>query len=128
MSKPIRGVQVVGALVMAGVMWGTGEPVQAQVSVQITPPHIVVPGPPPSPGHIWIERRRRWDGRRYVWVPGHWERRHSGYWQERRARHWERERWREARRWERRDWREERRRERWREARRRERERRDDDD
>jgi len=28
----------------------------------------------PGPGYIWLEGYQRWDGGRYVWVPGHWER------------------------------------------------------
>lgn len=79
--------------VVTGLL-GVMSPAQAQVSIQI--------GPPPSRHHVWVPERRVWNGRRHVYVPGRWERRH--------ARRWERERWREQRRAERRErWREERR-------------------
>ena len=26
----------------------------------------------PGPGHIWIAGFQRWNGSRYVWVPGYW--------------------------------------------------------
>ncbi|MDR3750277.1 MAG: YXWGXW repeat-containing protein [Terracidiphilus sp.] len=48
----------------------------AQVSIRIGPPPVVVerPGPPPERGFVWINGYQRWDGGRYVWVPGHYER------------------------------------------------------
>lgn len=48
----------------------------AQVYVRIGPPAAVVerPGPPPQRGFVWIGGYQRWDGGRYVWVPGHYER------------------------------------------------------
>jgi hypothetical protein len=69
----------------------------AQIVVRIgpPPPRVVetVP-PPPGPGYAWHGGYHRWDGQRYVWVPGryervpyehahwvdgHWDRRHGGY-------------------------------------------------
>jgi len=51
-------------------------PSNAQVSIRIGPPPVVVerPGPPPDRGYVWIGGYQRWDGGRYVWVPGHYER------------------------------------------------------
>ena len=48
----------------------------AQVVIRIGPPPVVVehPGPPPERGFIWIGGYHRWDGARYVWTPGHYER------------------------------------------------------
>jgi YXWGXW repeat-containing protein len=48
----------------------------AQVVIRIGPPPVIVehPGPPPERGFIWIGGYHRWDGERYVWVPGHYER------------------------------------------------------
>ena len=48
----------------------------AQVVIRIGPPPVVVerPGPPPERGFVWIRGYQRWDGGRYVWVPGHYER------------------------------------------------------
>jgi hypothetical protein len=47
----------------------------AQVVVRGGPPPPVVverPGPPLHPGWVWTGGFYRWDGRRYVWMPGHW--------------------------------------------------------
>ncbi|WP_263357316.1 hypothetical protein [Acidicapsa ligni] len=48
----------------------------AQVVVQIRPPAPVYErrGRPPGVGYIWIGGYQRWDGRRYVWTPGRWDR------------------------------------------------------
>lgn len=47
----------------------------AQVVVRIGPPRPIyerVP-PPPRPGLAWHAGYHRWDGYRYVWVPGVYE-------------------------------------------------------
>lgn len=46
----------------------------AQVVIAVRPPVAIVerPGPPPSRLHIWVAGYHQWDGRRYVWVPGHY--------------------------------------------------------
>jgi hypothetical protein len=48
----------------------------AQVYVRVGPPPVVVehPGPPPGVGFVWIPGYHRWDGGRYVWVPGRYDR------------------------------------------------------
>lgn len=48
----------------------------AQVYVRVGPPAPIVErrGPPPEHGFVWIDGYQRWDGHRYVWVPGRWER------------------------------------------------------
>jgi hypothetical protein len=70
----------------------------AQVVVRIGPPapvHEVVPPPPHEhPDWAWHAGYHRWDGNRYVWVPGvyeqpphpharwvagHWDHHHDGY-------------------------------------------------
>lgn len=47
----------------------------AQVVVRVGPPAPIVerPGPPPHAGYVWIAGYHRWDGGRYVWVPGRYE-------------------------------------------------------
>ncbi len=48
-------------------------PANAQVYVRIGPPPPVVerrPPPPRGPGMVWVAGYHRWDGQRYVWVPG----------------------------------------------------------
>jgi opacity protein-like surface antigen len=61
----------------------------AQVVVRIGPPAPVVErrGPAPGAGFVWIGGYHRWDGGRYVWVPGRWDRPpHPGA-------HWVEHRW-----------------------------------
>ena len=89
----------IASLVMAFVVTGllaVMNPAQAQVSIRI--------GPPPSRHHVWVPERRVWNGRRYVYVPGHWERRQAQRWERERRREERRaerqERRREERRWE----------------------------
>ena len=49
-------------------------------------PRIWIPAPPPAPivevrpvapsgRHVWVDGYHRWDGARFVWAPGRWERR-----------------------------------------------------
>lgn len=49
---------------------------QVGVVVRVGPPAAVVehPGPRPHEGYVWIAGYHRWDGARYVWVPGRWDR------------------------------------------------------
>ncbi|SNT07566.1 YXWGXW repeat-containing protein [Granulicella rosea] len=52
---------------------------QAQIVVRIgpPPPRVVETVPPPPPEHrdwAWHAGYHRWDGNRYVWVPGAYER------------------------------------------------------
>jgi len=46
----------------------------AEVIVQIAPPAAIVEvrPTPPSRRYVWIAGYHRWDGGRYVWVPGSW--------------------------------------------------------
>jgi WXXGXW repeat (2 copies) len=48
----------------------------AEVVVRIAPPHAIVEHRSPSPGrdYVWIGGFHNWDGNRYVWVPGRWDR------------------------------------------------------
>ena len=49
----------------------------AQVVVRTAPPppvHVGVIGRSPGAGYVWTEGYHRWNGNRYVWVPGHWVR------------------------------------------------------
>lgn len=61
----------------------------AQVAIRIGPPAPIIehPGPPPGAGFIWIAGYHRWDGGRYVWVPGHYEHPPRGH------AHWVAHRW-----------------------------------
>jgi hypothetical protein len=48
----------------------------AQVYVHERPPHEVYEhrGRAPEHGYVWVHGYHRWDGNRYVWVPGHYDR------------------------------------------------------
>jgi hypothetical protein len=48
----------------------------AQIAIRIGPPPPVYErrGPPPDRGYVWINGYQRYDGDRYVWTPGRWDR------------------------------------------------------
>jgi len=48
----------------------------ADIHVRIGPPRPIVErrGPPPGSGYVWIDGYQRWDGNRYVWERGRWDR------------------------------------------------------
>ena len=53
---------------------------QAQVVVRIAPPPPRdEPVPGPRRGMVWVPGNWDWNGRRYVWRRGHWERARRGY-------------------------------------------------
>ncbi|RQO53159.1 hypothetical protein DBV14_15220 [Variovorax sp. KBW07] len=60
----------------------------AQVSVNINVPGLVMvappppryePPPPPRGGYVWVPGRWAWDGRAYAWRRGGWQPARSGY-------------------------------------------------
>ena len=61
----------------------------AQIVVRIGPQAPIVERRPPAPerGFVWVDGYHRWDGERYVWVPGRWDRppHHGAHWV---AHHW----------------------------------------
>ncbi len=71
-----------------------GPPPRAVVYVGTPPPALIAEAPPPAPGvgFVWIGGYNRWEGGRYAWTPGRWERPPAG----RRA--WVRGQWVHARR------------------------------
>lgn len=85
--KKIFPIAVCVFLLTAGIA-------QAQVYVRIGPPErpveTIPPPPHEHPNWAWHDGYHRWDGNRYVWVPGyyvepphahaHWVR---GYWEHR---------------------------------------------
>lgn len=46
----------------------------AEVVIRVRPPAAIVETRPvaPGPGYFWTAGYHRWDGTRYVWVPGAW--------------------------------------------------------
>jgi hypothetical protein len=61
----------------------------AQIAIRIGPPPPVYEhrGPPPERGYVWINGYHRYEGDRYVWVPGRYERPPQGH------RRWVAHRW-----------------------------------
>ena len=61
---------------LAGCLLSAGLKADVRVRIYVTapppPPQVEVVGVAPSPKHIWVAGYHRWDGRAYVWVPGHW--------------------------------------------------------
>lgn len=49
---------------------------QGQIVVRIGPPpprrEVIPVRPVEHPGWVWVPGFHRWDGRAYVWVPGHY--------------------------------------------------------
>jgi hypothetical protein len=51
------------------------EPLKSDVVVHKKPPKPTAERRPASPGteYLWIDGCQRWDGDKYVWQSGHWE-------------------------------------------------------
>ena len=97
MKKQILAAACTSIIALAATL-----PAHAQIVVRVGPPPPVVETVPPPPGEhpgwAWRPGYHRWDGERYVWVPGeyaapprphahwvpgHWDNRHGGYvWRE----------------------------------------------
>ena len=65
-----------------GALWLTAAclvpvPPRGAVFIRVAPPVPVVEvrSVAPGPEFVWISGYHRWDGQRYLWVSGHWERR-----------------------------------------------------
>ncbi len=62
------------AAAISGIMLSASLAAGAQIVVRVgPPPRIVERVPPPPPEHrgwVWHAGYHRWDGERYVWVPG----------------------------------------------------------
>jgi len=58
-----------------GIAVGVGSAQAAEVVVTVRPPRAVVEHRvvAPSRNHVWVPGYHVWDGRAYVWTPGHWE-------------------------------------------------------
>jgi hypothetical protein len=50
-------------------------PTKGELVVHAKPPRAVKEHPPasPAPGDVWIGGYQEWDGNKFVWQPGHWE-------------------------------------------------------
>ena len=68
MKKALSAVVLALCLVPAAAF------AQVGIVVRVAPPAPIVEhyGPAPRPGWVWIAGYHRWDGGRYVWVPGYW--------------------------------------------------------
>lgn len=57
------------------------------VTEEPPPPQVEVRTVAPGPKAVWIDGHWRWNGHRYVWVPGFWEAHARGTWV---SGHWDR--------------------------------------
>jgi WXXGXW repeat (2 copies) len=62
-------------LMFVGVM-SIGSSYAADIIVKERPPKVIVEkrGVAPGKGYVWISGYHRWDGNRYVWEKGRWDR------------------------------------------------------
>ncbi len=72
-------------LAFAGLLQFTSAVYGAEVVVRVAPPapqSVVVVGHAPGPKYVWIGGYHRWNGSRYIWVPGKWivPPRHGAVW------------------------------------------------
>jgi hypothetical protein len=96
---------LIASLLSAGAIGAVSLPLPSaaavDISVNIAPPaprYEVVPGP--RAGYVWVPGHWQWNGRRYYWTAGFWERGRPGYafhrpeWVQRDGRwHYEARRW-----------------------------------
>jgi len=76
-------------ILAATAFLGATPPAFAQVAIdiQVAPPvPRVIVAPPPRRGFVWAPGYWRWNGRRHVWMDGHWMRERPGF-------HWVPEAW-----------------------------------
>jgi hypothetical protein len=74
----LRKLPFLATGILASVLFFTGCYHSASVGVYVSTP----PPPPiaetivvsPGPGYYWVPGYQSWNGVRYVWSPGHWER------------------------------------------------------
>jgi hypothetical protein len=67
--------KLVLALLLAATLMPAAAFAQVYVHVGPPPPVYETRGPAPGPDFAWIGGYHRWDGQRYVWVGGRWDRR-----------------------------------------------------
>ena len=62
--------------VLCGVALGIGSATAAEIVVKVRPPRAVVERRSVRPGrdYIWVAGYHRWNGNRYVWEAGRWDR------------------------------------------------------
>jgi WXXGXW repeat (2 copies) len=74
----LAAAMMVGSL--AGCLVAPAPPPPDVVVQPVPPPDVVEVRPPaPGPGFIWVGGFHYWNGRRYVWRRGYWQRRPYGY-------------------------------------------------
>jgi hypothetical protein len=91
LEKPRTPMKIrLAVLAVAGALSILASPLaaNAQVSVNINVPGLVMaappppryePLPPPRGGFVWVPGRWAWDGRAYAWHQGGWQRERAGY-------------------------------------------------
>lgn len=72
---------LLGALIVAGTLTASDGFAATHVYVRVGPPAPIVEARvvAPGPGYVWVGGYHRWDGHRYVSVPGRWNRPPHGH-------------------------------------------------
>ena len=74
---------LVSAMLAAGTIGAAAMPLASaaatNVQVNYDAPARYEGYPAHRPAYVWVPGHREWDGYRYVWYRGHWERAHRGY-------------------------------------------------
>ena len=73
--RDLSGVVLVAAALAASTACAAAAP-RGRLYVRVGPPAPIVETRlvAPGPGSVWIDGYHMWDGRAYVWRPGHWDR------------------------------------------------------
>ena len=60
---------------LVGVGFSIAGAYAADIAVKDRPPAPLIDdrGTAPDKDHVWIPGYHKWDGKVFVWVPGHWE-------------------------------------------------------
>src|SRR5262249_19961956 len=68
-------LRTAGAVIISSLFLVTPASAQSRVYVRVAPPaRVVQTVPPPRRGFVWQGGYQRWNGHRYVWVPGRYAR------------------------------------------------------
>lgn len=74
MKKPWLSLVLIAPMILTGCV-AAGPPGTVYVSAAPPAPLVEVSGVAPGVDFVWIDGYHQWDGTRYIWVGGRWERR-----------------------------------------------------
>jgi YXWGXW repeat-containing protein len=61
-------------VVLASLLAGCATAAPSRLYARLRPPRPILEPriAPPGPGYVWVVGFHRWNGARYIWVPGRW--------------------------------------------------------